>query len=63
MQVMNDRQKRITRIISPQEYRTRRYAHDLPKPQALKIATRDVIKAYDIDSVLDKLGQYVDEKR
>ena len=31
---MNERQKRITRIISLQEYKNRRYAHDLPKAHA-----------------------------
>ncbi len=61
---MNERQKRITRIVSLQEYRHRRYAHDLPKAQALKIATRDVGSKYaEIDQMIEQMGQYIDEKR
>ena len=63
---MNERRKRITRIISLNEYLHRRYAHDLPKAQAqaLKIATRDVGSKYaEIDQMIEQMGQYIDEKR
>lgn len=61
---MNDRQKRIKRITDLTEYKNRRIVHDLPRHQAIKIASYDVRQAYaDIDDVLAKIGQYVDEKR
>lgn len=61
---MTDRQKRIKRITDINEYRTRRIVHDLPRHQAIKIASYDARQAYaDIDDVLAKIGQYVDEKR
>lgn len=61
---MNERQKRIKRITDLTEYKNRRFRHDLPPGQAIKIASYDVRQAYaDIDDVLAKIGQYVDEKR
>lgn len=61
---MNDRQKRIKRITNINEYRTRRVVHDLPPRQALAIASYEAsTKQVDIDIMIERIGQYVDEKR
>lgn len=61
---MNDRQKRIKRITDINEYRSRRVVHDLPPRQALAIASYEAItKQVDIDIMIERIGQYVDEKR